>query len=64
MGTSSLRRQCQFGERSPDLRIEALRGNVNGRLAKRDAGDYDAIILASAGLIRLGFESRIRRAVG
>ncbi|MCG6984214.1 MAG: hydroxymethylbilane synthase [Thiocapsa sp.] len=60
VGTSSLRRQCQIADRRPDLRIEPLRGNVNTRLAKLDAGEYDAIILAAAGLIRLGFESRIR----
>ncbi|MFZ0788700.1 MAG: hydroxymethylbilane synthase, partial [Chromatiaceae bacterium] len=60
VGTSSLRRQCQLAARRPDLRIEPLRGNVNTRLAKLDGGDYDAIILAAAGLIRLGFESRIR----
>jgi len=61
VGTSSLRRQCQILERRPDLRIEPLRGNVNTRLARLDAGDYDAIILAAAGLKRLGFASRIRR---
>jgi hydroxymethylbilane synthase len=61
VGTSSLRRQCQILERRPDLRVEALRGNVNTRLARLDAGDYDAIILAAAGLKRLGFASRIRR---
>ncbi|EXJ17046.1 hydroxymethylbilane synthase [Imhoffiella purpurea] len=60
VGTSSLRRQCQIADRRPDLRIEPLRGNVNTRLAKLDAGDYDAIILAAAGLVRLGFEDRIR----
>jgi len=60
VGTSSLRRQCQLAARRPDLRIEPLRGNVNTRLAKLDGGDYDAIILAAAGLIRLGFASRIR----
>ncbi|MTW19677.1 hydroxymethylbilane synthase [Allochromatium palmeri] len=60
VGTSSLRRQSQLADRRPDLRIEPLRGNVNTRLAKLDAGEYDAIILAAAGLIRLGFESRIR----
>lgn len=60
VGTSSLRRQCQLADRRPDLRIEPLRGNVNTRLAKLDAGEYDAIILAAAGLIRLGFEARIR----
>jgi len=61
VGTSSLRRQCQILERRPDLRVEPLRGNVNTRLARLDAGDYDAIILAAAGLKRLGFASRIRR---
>jgi hypothetical protein len=58
VGTSSLRRQCQLAARRPDLRIEPLRGNVNSRLAKLDAGDYDAILLAAAGLIRLGFAER------
>ena len=60
VGTSSLRRQCQLADLRPDLRIEPLRGNVNTRLAKLDAGEYDAIILAAAGLVRLGFEERIR----
>ncbi len=60
VGTSSLRRQCQLLERRPDLHIEPLRGNVNSRLAKLDAGDYDAIILAAAGLKRLGLGGRIR----
>lgn len=60
VGTSSLRRQTQLAARRPDLRIESLRGNVNTRLAKLDAGQYDAIILATSGLKRLGFESRIR----
>lgn len=59
VGTSSLRRQTQLLARRPDLQIRFLRGNVNTRLAKLDAGDYDAIILAAAGLIRLGFEARI-----
>lgn len=59
VGTSSLRRQTQLLARRPDLQIRFLRGNVNTRLAKLDAGEYDAIILASAGLIRLGFEDRI-----
>jgi hydroxymethylbilane synthase len=58
VGTSSLRRQAQLLARRPDLQIRFLRGNVNTRLAKLDAGEYDAIILA-AGLIRLGFEDRI-----
>jgi hydroxymethylbilane synthase len=61
VGTSSLRRQCQILEKRADLHIEPLRGNVNTRLAKLDAGDYDAIILAAAGLKRLGFAERIRR---
>ncbi|HEX6592592.1 MAG TPA: hydroxymethylbilane synthase [Moraxellaceae bacterium] len=60
VGTSSLRRQCQLRHHRPDLVIRDLRGNVNTRLAKLDAGDYDALILASAGLKRLGFQSRIR----
>lgn len=60
VGTSSLRRACQIAERRGDLRIEPLRGNVNTRLAKLDAGDYDALILAAAGLVRLGLEERIR----
>lgn len=60
VGTSSLRRQAQLLTLRPDLQIRFLRGNVNTRLAKLDAGDYDAIILAAAGLIRLGFAERIR----
>jgi hydroxymethylbilane synthase len=60
VGTSSLRRQCQLAERRPDLVIRPLRGNVNTRLSKLDAGEYDAVILAAAGLMRLGFEQRIR----
>lgn len=63
VGTSSLRRQAQLMARRPDLQIRFLRGNVNTRLAKLDAGDYDAIILAAAGLKRLGFEDRIRSAL-
>ncbi len=59
VGTSSLRRQCQIKAMRPDLQIKDLRGNVNTRLAKLDASEFDAIILASAGLIRLGFEARI-----
>jgi hydroxymethylbilane synthase len=59
VGTSSLRRQCQLMEHRPDLVIKSLRGNVNTRLTKLDKGEYDAIILAAAGLKRLGFESRI-----
>jgi hydroxymethylbilane synthase len=60
VGTSSLRRQCQLRRRRPDLVVRDLRGNVNTRLARLDAGDYDAVILASAGLKRLGFQARIR----
>ena len=60
VGTSSLRRESQLRHRRPDLKIEPLRGNVNTRLAKLDAGQYDAIILAAAGLKRLGFHDRIR----
>lgn len=60
VGTSSLRRECQLRASRPDLQILFLRGNVNTRLAKLDAGDYDAIILASAGLKRLGMHSRIK----
>lgn len=63
VGTSSLRRQTQLLARRPDLQIRFLRGNVNTRLAKLDAGEYDAIILAAAGLIRLGFESRIKDSI-
>ncbi len=59
VGTSSLRRECQLRARHPQLRVEPLRGNVTTRLAKLDDGDYDAIILAAAGLKRLGLESRI-----
>lgn len=59
IGTSSLRRQCQIKARFPDCEILALRGNVNTRLAKLDAGEFDAIILAAAGLNRLGFGARI-----
>lgn len=61
LGTSSLRRQCQIHERRPDLNVRDLRGNVGTRLAKLDAGDYDAIILAVAGLKRLDLTSRIRQ---
>ncbi|MFT6916261.1 MAG: hydroxymethylbilane synthase [Motiliproteus sp.] len=60
VGTSSLRRETQLRERRPDLKVNFLRGNVNTRLAKLDAGDYDAIILASAGLLRLDMAERIK----
>ncbi|GAA5218612.1 hydroxymethylbilane synthase [Corallincola platygyrae] len=60
VGTSSLRRQCQLRAQRPDLVIKDLRGNVNTRLAKLDAGEYDAIILATAGLLRLEMPERIK----
>lgn len=59
VGTSSLRRQCQLRARRPDLQILDLRGNVNTRLKKLDDGAYDAILLAAAGVRRMGWESRI-----
>jgi hydroxymethylbilane synthase len=62
VGSSSLRRQAQLLMMRPDLRIEPLRGNVNTRLAKLENGDYDAIILAAAGLERLGLEQHISQA--
>lgn len=60
VGTSSLRRAAQISGHSPRLDIRLLRGNVDTRLAKLDRGEYDAIVLAVAGLVRLGLESRIR----
>ncbi|VTR63540.1 porphobilinogen deaminase [Actinobacillus pleuropneumoniae] len=60
VGTSSLRRQCQLMAKYPHLEVKSLRGNVGTRLSKLDNGEYDAIILASAGLIRLGMPERIR----
>lgn len=60
VGTSSLRREAQLRARYPHLNIKPLRGNVQTRLAKLDNGDYDAIILAAAGLQRLGLDGRIR----
>ena len=60
VGTSSLRRQAQLRALRPDLELRDLRGNVNTRLARLDAGGYDAIVLACAGLQRLGLDSRIR----
>ena len=59
VGTSSLRRQCQLRARRPDLQVLDLRGNVNTRLRKLDDGDYDAILLAAAGVKRMGWEARI-----
>jgi len=63
IGTSSLRRECQIKELFPNAEVIPLRGNVNTRLAKLDAEDYDAIILASAGLIRLGMADRITQSL-
>lgn len=60
VGTSSLRRQAQVAERYPQLDVRLLRGNVETRLAKLDRGEYDAAILAVAGLVRLGLAGRIR----
>ncbi|HIO92435.1 MAG TPA: hydroxymethylbilane synthase [Leucothrix mucor] len=63
VGTSSMRRQTQIKEYRPDIEILDLRGNVNTRLAKLDNGEYDAIILAAAGLKRLGFDERITQKI-
>jgi len=63
VGTASLRRQCQLRHRRPDLDIRPLRGNLDTRLRKLDEGEFDAIVLAAAGLQRLGLESRIRATV-
>jgi hydroxymethylbilane synthase len=60
VGTSSLRRAAQLMERHPSLVVRVLRGNVDTRLAKLDRGEYDAIVLAAAGLLRLGLADRIR----
>ncbi|MGP5361165.1 hydroxymethylbilane synthase [Psychrobacter celer] len=60
VGTSSLRRQCQIKAYRPDLQIKTLRGNVGTRLSKLDAGEYDAIILATSGLQRIELDERIR----
>ena len=60
VGTSSLRREATLRARYPQLRVEPLRGNLDTRLRKLDEGQYDAIILAAAGLIRLGLKGRIR----
>jgi hydroxymethylbilane synthase len=64
VGTSSLRRQAQLHARRPDLAIETLRGNVGTRLKRLDDGRFDAIVLACAGLIRLGLEDRIAQVLG
>jgi hydroxymethylbilane synthase len=60
VGTSSLRRAAQIGARHPALEVRLLRGNVDTRIAKLDRGEYDAIVLAVAGLVRLNLENRIR----
>ena len=60
LGTSSLRRAAQVRERHPGLEVALLRGNVETRIAKLDRGEYDAIVLAVAGLVRLGLGERIR----
>ena len=61
VGTSSLRRECQLRALRPDLEVNFLRGNVNTRLAQLDEHQYDAIVLAAAGLLRLGMAGRIRQ---
>ena len=63
VGTCSLRRQCQVASAYPHLVLKNLRGNVNTRLARLDEGEYDGIILAAAGLIRLKMESRIAQRI-
>ncbi len=63
VGTSSLRRELMLRARYPRLAIEAIRGNVNTRLAKLDRGDFDALVMAAAGLKRLGFADRIRQII-
>jgi hydroxymethylbilane synthase len=63
IGTSSLRRELMLRARFPSLLIEAVRGNVNTRLAKLDRGDFDALVMAAAGLKRLGLASRIRQII-
>ena len=60
IGTSSLRRRCQLAQLRPDLKIMDIRGNVGTRLRKLDAGEYDALVLAAAGLLRLGLTDSIR----
>ena len=59
VGTSSLRRECQLRRRHPDLRVQFLRGNIDTRLQKLDEGEYDGILLATAGLLRLGLGERV-----
>ena len=64
VGTSSLRRQCQLRALRPDCVVRNLRGNVDTRLGRLDAGDFDAIVLAAAGLKRLGWEDRVSEYLG
>ncbi len=64
VGTSSLRRQCQLRALRPDCIVRSLRGNVDTRLGRLDAGDFDAIVLAAAGLKRLGWEERVSEYLG
>jgi hydroxymethylbilane synthase len=63
VGTSSLRRQCQLKALRPDLQVLSLRGNVDTRLRKLESGEYDAIILASAGVHRLGLDAHLRHQI-
>jgi hydroxymethylbilane synthase len=63
VGTSSLRRELMLRSRFPGLFVEAIRGNVNTRLAKLDRGDFDALVMAAAGLKRLGLADRIRQII-
>lgn len=63
VGTASLRRECQIRARRPDLTVTSLRGNVQTRLGKLDAGEFDAIMLAASGLRRLGMADQITRAM-
>ncbi|KAF0282054.1 hydroxymethylbilane synthase [Spiribacter roseus] len=63
VGTASLRRECQIRARRPDLTVTSLRGNVQTRLGKLDAGEFDAIVLAASGLRRLGMADQITRAM-
>jgi hydroxymethylbilane synthase len=63
VGSSSLRRQCMIRHNFPELELRFLRGNVQTRLARLDDGEYDAIVLAAAGLKRLGLDERIREAI-
>jgi hydroxymethylbilane synthase len=59
IGTSSVRRRAQLGRHRPDLAVHRLRGNVNSRLNRLDNGDFDALVLARAGLTRIGMDGRV-----